>query len=147
MENCTPSEYAPACSIQRLAELQGPGTGRRVVGGGWLVAAAEIMTSVDIIVGTLFLVRPPRRDLAIHHGHGVDNCSLRFYKNGRRLDLGESRSPTQIFEWNRLLASHRLWVYVSAFGADGDDGDGDDGDGDDGDDDGVGDGDHSSRST
>jgi len=49
-------------------------------------------------------------------------------------------------------------VYVCAFGADGDDGDddgvgddGDDGDddgvGDDGDDDGVGDGDHSTRTT
>jgi len=86
------------------------------------------------------------------HGHGVDNCSLRFYKNGRQLNLGESRSPTQIFQWNLELASHRLWVYVCGFGADsddgdGDDGDGDDGDGDDGDDDGVGDGDHSTRST
>ena len=80
------------------------------------------------------------------HGHGVDNCSLRFYKKGRQLDVGESRSPTQIFQWNILLASHRLWVYVYAFGADGDDGDGDDGDGDDGNDDGVGDGDHSTRS-
>jgi len=36
----------------------------------------------------------------------------------------------------------RIWA-----GADGDDGDGDDGDGDDGDGDGVGDGDHSTRST
>jgi len=88
------------------------------------------------------------------HGHGVDNCSLRFCKKGRQLDLGESRSPTQIFQWNLLLASHRPWVNVCAFRADGDDGDGDDGDGDDGDgdegdDDGVGDGDgnHSTRST
>jgi len=81
------------------------------------------------------------------HGHGVDNCSLRFYKKGRQLDLGESRSPTQIFQWNLLHASHQLCVYVCAFGADGDDGDGDDGDGDDGDDDGVGDGHHSTRST
>jgi len=81
------------------------------------------------------------------HGHGVDNCSLRFYKKGRQLDLRESRSPTQIFQWNLLLASHRLLVYVCACGSDGDDGDGDDGDGDDGDDDGVGDGDHSTRST
>jgi hypothetical protein len=31
------------------------------------------------------------------------------------LDLGESRSPTQIFQRNLLLASHRLWVYVCAF--------------------------------
>jgi len=86
------------------------------------------------------------------HDHGVDNCSLRFCRNGRQLDLGESRSPTQIFQRNLLLASHRLWAYVYAFGADcdngdGDDGDGDDGDGDDRDGDGVGDGDHSTRST
>jgi hypothetical protein len=104
------------------------------------VAAADIMTSVDIIVGTLYFAQPPRRDLTMPHGHGVDNCSLRFYKKGRQLDLGESRSLTQIFQWNQLLASHRLWVYVYAFAADCDDGDGDDGDGDDGDgDDGDGD--------
>jgi hypothetical protein len=88
------------------------------------------------------------------------------------LDLGESRSPTQIFQRNLLRVSHPLWAYVCAFradrddgdGDDGDDGDGDDGDGDDGDgddgdgddgdgddgdsdDDGVGSGDHSTRST
>jgi len=34
VENSTLSEYAPACSIQRLAELQAPGTGRQVAGGG-----------------------------------------------------------------------------------------------------------------
>ena len=28
--------YASACSIQRLAELQAPGTGRREAGGVWL---------------------------------------------------------------------------------------------------------------
>jgi hypothetical protein len=32
------------------------------------------------------------------------------------LDLGESRSPTQIFQENLLLASHGLWAYVCAFG-------------------------------
>jgi len=32
------------------------------------------------------------------------------------LDLGESRSPTQIFQQNLLLASHGLWAYVCAFG-------------------------------
>ena len=48
--------YAPACSIQRLAELQKPGTGRREACGVWCVAdggrrmVAEIMTSVDSIV-------------------------------------------------------------------------------------------------
>jgi len=31
------------------------------------------------------------------------------------LDLGESRSPTQIFQKNLLPASHQLWAYVCAF--------------------------------
>jgi len=30
--------------------------------------------------------------------------------------LGESRSPTKIFQRNLLPASHRLWAYVCAFG-------------------------------
>jgi len=41
-----------------------------------------------------------------------------------------------------LLAPHRLWAYVCARKADGDDGDGEEGG-----DDGVGDGDHRTRST
>jgi len=49
------------------------------------------------------------------HGHGVDNCSRRFCRKGRQLDLGESRSPTQIFQRNLLPASHRLWGYVCTF--------------------------------
>ena len=67
------------------------------------------------------------------HGHGVDNCILRFCRKGRQLDLGESRSPTQIFLRNQLPASRRFWAYVCIrSGAAGDDGHGDDGDGDDG---------------
>jgi hypothetical protein len=31
------------------------------------------------------------------------------------LDLGESKSPTQIFQRNLLLASHGLWAYVCPF--------------------------------
>jgi len=50
------------------------------------------------------------------HDHGVDNCSLRFCRNGRQLDLGESRSPTQIFQRNLLLALHGLGAYVCTFG-------------------------------
>jgi len=50
------------------------------------------------------------------HGHGVDNCSLRLYRYGRQLGLGESRSPTQIFLCNLLPPSHRLWTYVCTFG-------------------------------
>jgi len=50
------------------------------------------------------------------HDHGVDNCSLGFCRNGRQLDLGDSRSPTQIVQRNLLLASHGLWAYVCAFG-------------------------------
>ena len=49
------------------------------------------------------------------HGHGVDKCSRRFYRKGRELELGESRSPTEIFKRNLLPASHRLWAYVCAF--------------------------------
>jgi hypothetical protein len=77
---------------------------------------AEIMTSVDIIVCTLSLAWPPRHDLKMPHPHGVDDCSLRFRRKGRQVDLGESRSPTQIFQQNLLPASHRLWAYVCAFG-------------------------------
>jgi len=49
------------------------------------------------------------------HGHGVDNYSVRFCKKGRQMDLGESGSPTQIFQRNLLPASNRLWVYVCLF--------------------------------
>jgi len=83
------------------------------------------------------------------HGHGVDNCSLRFCRTGRQLDLGESRSLTQICQQNLMPALLRLWAYVCEFrsGADGEDGNCDDGDGDVGNGDGVGDDDHSTRST
>jgi hypothetical protein len=50
------------------------------------------------------------------HTHGVDNCSLRFRRKGRQLDLGGSKSPTQIFQRNLVPTSHRLWVYVCVFG-------------------------------
>jgi len=57
VENSTPPEYAPECSIQRLAELQAPGTGsqgvggrRRDAGGGRRVMEADIMALVNIIV-------------------------------------------------------------------------------------------------
>jgi len=50
------------------------------------------------------------------HDHGVDNCRLRSCTNYRQFDLAESRSRTQMFQWNLLHASHRLWVYVCAFG-------------------------------
>jgi hypothetical protein len=50
------------------------------------------------------------------HRHGVDNCILPLRRKGKQLDLGESRSPTQIVQQNLLPASHRLWAYVCAFG-------------------------------
>jgi hypothetical protein len=50
------------------------------------------------------------------HGHGVDNCCLRFCRTGRQLDLGENRSPTQIFQRSLLPGFHQLWVYVGPFG-------------------------------
>jgi len=49
-------------------------------------------------------------------GHGVDNCSLRFCRNGRQVDLGESRSPTQFSQRNLQPVSRRFWAYVYAFG-------------------------------
>jgi len=90
--------------------------GVRRAAGGMRRMLAEIMTPVEIIVWTLSLVRPPRQDLTMPHDHGVDNCSLRYCRKGRQLDLGESRSPTQIFRRNLLPASHRLWAYVCTFG-------------------------------
>jgi len=131
-----------ACSIQRLAELempgaitrhlQAPGTERReaggiwwVVFGGWQVACSEadgrqgmvakIMMLVDIIVWTSSWACPPRHDLTMPDGHGVDNCRLWLCWKGRQFDLGQSRSPTQIFQRNLVSASHRLWAYVWTF--------------------------------
>jgi hypothetical protein len=49
--------YSPGCLIQRLAELQVPGTRRQMAGddrpekaGRWRKVAAEIMKSVNITV-------------------------------------------------------------------------------------------------
>jgi hypothetical protein len=49
--------YAPGCSIQRLAELQAPCTGRQMSGderpeeaGRWRTVVVDIMMSVEIIV-------------------------------------------------------------------------------------------------
>ena len=50
-----------------------------------------------------------------HNGHAADNCSLRFCRKGRQLNLRESRPLTQIFQWNLQSASHRFWAYVCAF--------------------------------
>jgi len=50
------------------------------------------------------------------HGHGIENCSLRFRRIGRQFELGESRSLTQISKGNLLPASYRLCAYVCAFG-------------------------------
>ena len=91
------------------------GGGLRVAGGGWSMVA-EIMTSVNIIVSTLSLAQPPWRDLTMPHGLGVYNCSLRLCWKGRQLDLGESRSPTQIFQHYLRPASHWLWAKLCAFG-------------------------------
>jgi len=74
------------------------------------------MMSVYIIVSIVSLACTPRRNLPMPHDHGVENCSLRSSRNGRQLDLGDSRSPTQIVQPNLLLASHGLWAYVCAFG-------------------------------
>ena len=103
------------------ARHQEAGGGWRVEGGRWRVAdgawrmVAEIVTLVDITVWILSLGRPPWQDLTMPYGHGVDNCSLKLCSNGRQFKLGESRSPTLIFQRNLLPSSHRLWAYVCAF--------------------------------
>jgi len=94
------------------------GGGRREACGVWQVAGgrwrilAEIMTSVDMVVCTLSLARPPWQDLTMLQGHGVDNCSLRFCRKGRQLDLAESRSPTQFSQRNVQPVSRRFWAYA-----------------------------------
>jgi hypothetical protein len=69
------------------------------------------------------------------HGHGVDNCCLRFCRKGRQWKLEESRSLTQSFRWN-LQPVLGVSVRIRSR-PDGDDGDGN-GDGGDGDGDGTG---------
>jgi len=95
-------------------------------------------------------MQPPRQDLTMPLGLGVDNCSHTLCRKGRSLDLGGSRSLTQIVQRKLLPTSHLSWAYAYAFGADGHGCDGDDGDdhgdGDgNGNGDGVGDGHHSTR--
>jgi len=93
-----------------------------LVGDEWRVAGgrrhilAEVKTLVDIIVWTLSWARPLWQDLRMPQTHGVDIFRLRFRRKGRQLDLRESRSLTQIFQRDLVPASHRLWVYVCAFG-------------------------------
>jgi hypothetical protein len=77
---------------------------------------AEIVTSVDILIWTLSSAPPPQQDLTMPYGHGVDNCSFRYCRKGRQLDLRKSRSPTQFSQWNLQPASRRFWAYVCAFG-------------------------------
>jgi len=135
MENSTPPEYTPACRIQRLAELETPGTRRRDPDGVWWAVTAgrhvacgrgrlagsrwwmlaNIMTSVDFILWTLSLARILLQDLTMSHGHGVPNCSFRFCRLGLQLDLGECRSPSQCAQRNPQPVSCRCWGYVYAF--------------------------------
>ena len=111
------SQAAGGVSCRR----QAPGGVRQVAYGGQCLAGGmwhvvwcrrraayggRIMTSVYVIVRTLSLARPPRRDLTIPPGHGVDNFSLRFHRKDRQFDLGESRSPIQIFQQNLVPTSH-----------------------------------------
>ena len=49
------------------------------------------------------------------HRYAVDNCSLRFCRNGGQLELAESRSLTRIVQQNLLPTSHRFWACVHVF--------------------------------
>ena len=106
--------YAPGVLYPETCWVAGAmhweaGGGWQVAGGRWWVAdGGQIMTSVNIRVWTLSFAHSPRQDLIMPPGHGVDNCSLRFCRQGRQLDLGESRSLTQIVQWNLLPVSHQL---------------------------------------
>jgi len=98
--------------------------GQWLVGGMWQVVCGTwwaaydgwIMTSVDIIVWTLSSARPPWQDPTIPLCCGVDNRSIRFRSKGRQLELGESRSPIEIFQRNLVPAPNWLWPYVRSFG-------------------------------
>jgi len=120
--------------------------------GGRSVAAgyvAEIMTAVDIIVWTLFLARPLRQNLTMSHGHGVDNCSLRFCGKGTIGSWGRQISDSDFLAKSaaRLPPILEVCVFIRS-GADGGDGDGDvDGDGDGDGDCGGEDDSHGTRST
>jgi len=111
------------------------------VGGRWVVVAKGMM-SANIRVWIVCAVQAPWQDLMVPYGYGVGNCSLRFCRRGRHFNGGESRSPTQIFQQNLLLAFHSFWADVCAFRADDVDGDANDCDAN-----GVGDGNCSTRST
>jgi len=52
----------------------------------------------------------------MRHGYEVDHYILRYCRNGRQLDLGESRSLTLIVLLKLLPASHGLLAYVCASG-------------------------------
>jgi len=78
----------------------------------WQSGNVTDTTAVDIIVWSLSIVQPPWQHLPMPHGLGVDNCSLRFTRKGRQLNLRESRSPTEFLKRNQLPGSHRLWASV-----------------------------------
>jgi len=46
------------------------------------------------------------------HSHGVDNCSLRIFRNGQQFDHADSKSPTLNHCQNMLPTSYWLWAYL-----------------------------------
>jgi len=98
-------------------EVQGRRQGARgvwcVAGSGWHILT-EIIISVDKVVRYFSLVCPPRHNFMMADGHGVENCSLRFCKKGEQLDLGKSKSRTQLSLWKLEQLSPQFW-YVWAF--------------------------------
>jgi len=49
------------------------------------------------------------------YGHGDYNCRLRFCRKGTQLDIGETRSQTQIRQQHLLLAFHQLYEHALTF--------------------------------
>jgi hypothetical protein len=52
----------------------------------------------------------------IPYGQGVDNCSLRFGRNGGLFDLRVSIYLTKILQRNLVSHFHQFWAYVYTFG-------------------------------
>ena len=71
MENSTPPEYAPACLIQRLAELQTPGTERREAGGVW----RAVFGGWRVACGRWWVAGVQNLDVGQYHSLNLISCA------------------------------------------------------------------------
>jgi len=95
----------------------------QIVRNSWYVAsdrwqgctAAKIITLVIILLWTISFAQPLPQVLTVSHSYGIDNCSLRFFRQGTQFDLGDSRSPTQTVHHYQLTALPPVWVHMYVF--------------------------------